>query len=189
MQNNLYIAGTAEGLVTFLVIAGWIIVQIIKSSKRMSQSDDQPAQKPAEAYTAPKEELKKFLETLTGGGQPPPVKEAPSLPTPSPTHTPPPIQHTRRASPAPPPRTTAQPSQAADAAIPHKAPVRQDHFKRTETHVAHEPTEEYVTHESASEVYVKRIRKSLGNDLVGVDSLRKAVLLREVLGPPLALRD
>lgn len=168
-----------------VAIVIFIVSQIAKSKKKYDKSAPQQGA-PPQANGDPAEELRRFLEGL---GQAPPQPQAPP---PAPV-APPPV----------PRRAAARPVKARPAAPP---PVR------IETVVSHEPAPvsaatvseettpgeaevlaryraEMATSRPATKA-VSKWREILGTELRGGDrnTLRKAFVLREVLGPPTALR-
>ena len=197
MLDNFHIAAGDGGIVWFIFIVAVIISKIIKASKESSKSKSQPVSSGSSSkpYAAPEEELQKFLASLTGQTQsaPPPV------PAPPKRVASPPAQPTQRpAAPVPvmkTPQVRRQPARAKPVAPP-PPPLRGQ--RRTPV-AASKPRPAVVRHDQKphgaydeecgvclDEGIVKR--EDLILDLKGSHSLKKAIVLREVLGPPIALR-
>ena len=154
----------APGFLWFVIIAATIIAQMVKLFRRQ-----RPSQPPAPPVTgdsereAPRDELSEFLRQLTG--TPPPAPAPPPVPT-APAR---PAQHPRR--------VTAQRVRA----VPPPAPIRPLAPSR--------PAPVASIHDDA----YKPLRKSgaaspLQREILGMVSrkkgLRRAILLREILGQP-----
>jgi hypothetical protein len=170
----------------FVVIAVFIISQIVKSRKQFNESaPDQ--QKPSDAAGDPAEELRKFLEGLS---KPPEQQQAPQAPA-----APPPPAPQRRIVPPKPRRSEAKKGFAPAAVSAFRAEPPPKH--RPEP--VPEPDEAAVLARYRAEMAAShatpvrstsRWRTVLEPELLGKDrnALRKAFLLREILGAPTALR-
>ncbi len=179
--------------VIWVVIIISVIVQVIKGVKKVaSQAQGKNTgadgagsggkaggQKPD--FVAPDEALQEFLRTL-GGGQKPAAR--PIAPRPvqakSPTRgvSQPQAQARRRMHP---PAVSNQPIPATPRYEPvhHAAPA---YTQSVQEAVVLEKTPSDRT--TAASIFIDAIRK----DLSDAEAIRKAIVLREILGPPLALR-
>ncbi|MCK5850673.1 MAG: hypothetical protein KAH23_07125 [Kiritimatiellae bacterium] len=149
------------GIFVFLAI---VAVNIIKFVKKGSNAE-QPRNIQGSPQESQQDELKAFLESLSGVQQPAPA----AIPTPPP---PPPVR----------------PKQVTVAR--HKTPAATPQAVTTPVVLTTKPA-------PRSDVIVKKtaniqpniIRNTIGADLTKNTSLRKAIVLREILGPPLALQS
>ncbi|MBT3192578.1 MAG: hypothetical protein HN341_08490 [Verrucomicrobia bacterium] len=182
----------------FIVIS--IVAQVIKASKKVSSeapgTDDGPRGGPAESN----DELRQFLEQLGGGGAATPKPLPPRPPAPprpavqrrEPTmrvspedhrqNTPqatPSVVRRRAVTEAPPhePHATPPPPPAVPERVRPK-PQKQ----RSETVQIELPAS------SASQA-ASKLQRLIRDELQQTEDTRKAIVLREVLGPPLALRS
>lgn len=182
-------AGVDVGTIFWFIVIGiFIIVQIVKSRKQFNESAPEQ-QKPAGSEGDPAEELRKFLEGLNKPQEQPKPPPAPAAAQP-----PPAAAHPRRH--VPPPRTKHRDSRPVVASV--KATV-----VREETHAVTlpppppQPDEAAVLARYRSEMIAhapvrteSKWHTVLKPELLGRDrqALRKAFLLREILGAPTALR-
>ena len=170
----------------FIIIT--VIVQIIKGAKKMSsqapgKTDEGAPGSPREAPERGEreDELRKFLEAL-GGGQPQPSK---------PTAAPPPVPPTVRRQKQQPTVRRTRPRVPAQEPPP---PPRQAAPPQESVVTRHKPTVGAVapamTHAQASRAQTRTnaLQAMLKKELQGAAARRKAIVLREVLGPPIALR-
>lgn len=211
-MTTLHIAGGGIELVIWLVfIIITMVAQAIKGAKKLK--GNRPSQEPGQSprpHLDPQQELEEFLESLSRGGA------KPAQPAPQPT--PEPVSEGRRAeethvdrrpkaaphvapsvAPAAPRRVEAahvdrRPKAAPPRVVQAPAPIQ--------TIVPPIPTFEpstpkpagrdknYVTvdPEEVEAAYYHKLRMEIGEDLTDRHTLRKAVLLQEILNPPIALR-
>jgi len=180
-------AGGGE-LIWVVIVIGSAIVQMIKAKKKASQ----PAQKPQDSQDSSphSDELRDFLQAISGA---PPVP--PPAPPPQPVRTaaaqtqPPRPHHTR---PAPPPLPPSMTIKHRPAPVkPHK-PAERHRPKPPE--LVLKPTPEKQVKPAITKITPlatatpKGLAALIIQDLKNMDSTRKAIVLREILGPPIALR-
>ena len=163
------------GFLWVIVIVGSIIAQIIKAKKNAAASPPkrQPGAKSGD-FTASGDELRNFLESIGGGAtkpqqtrQPQPI---PVRPTALPPSLPPQVTIKHRPSPA-------------ETALKHRqveGTIRKPHTQKPTP-----PTENIVESLSTTPNVVAQLIKQ---DLQNMNAARKAIVLREILGPPIALR-
>lgn len=194
-MNLIHVAsgGGMECVFWGVVIAVFVVSQIAKSRKKFDESAPQQ-QNPADGGGDPAEELRKFLEGL---GQAP---SQPPAPPPAPVAPPPPPRPSTQA-PAQPRRVTAQRVKARTVVPPpmaHEEPPR----RRIPEPVpeAAMPDEAAVLARYKAELAAAAVaapakattkwRAILTAELLSADRqpVRKAFVLRELLGPPTALR-
>ncbi len=169
LLQNMPLAGLdLETIVIGLIIFGSIIGKIKKASntnarnqKGATGQSGAPSSTPSKSTTEVQTELENFLRTLVGGNAP--VTAPPPMPT-AIKQTPPP----RKKPLAPPP-----PQKSAGTLTPKN--IIDDHTC--------EATMELKTLKREPE-----FAKSISTDLRKNISLRKAIVLREILNPPVALR-
>ena len=210
MFQHPYIASGGQDLITLVIFVVVILAQIVKAAKGKKPTIAAPGTSPANegSYTAPEDELRKFLESLSGApaaheesrpAQPPPVATHVPAPPPRP-HPVPHAQPEVLVAPRPAPHPTAQPTVAAAV---KRVPVEtHDVVSRPAALPAPalRPYELYAlqsvktTSDAAGNpvVHVHRethhFRKELFAQLSDREAIRKAIVLREILGPCLALR-
>ena len=169
MQPIIYMAGGFEDIIPVVVILGVLISKIVKASRKAKQGDgdiepDEPPKRPA----AP-DELRKFLETITGTATEPAAPVRPPAPRAVPVV---------KAIPAPPPAPViSAPPEARRTPgkrHAHGAPVQRQYDWNQR------PTKRKT-------LLVEPL--AIGKDLVDRKTLAKAVVLREILGPPLGLQE
>ncbi len=208
-----------EGFFWFLVVIVTIIVQAVRASKQKSQASEE---KESTVYTAPEDELHKFLESL--GGQ---VRQRQEQTEPA-------LQETSQKQAASTPHSSEAPLSASAAAKgdEKKRVAYEDRAKQSEPRPAasgtggNEPRRRrYVSSVAApkgkpstiekTELQVRKRKPERVETAVSVteaqvpgiagtaqgaypnilkylrsrNSLREAVVLREILGPPVALRS
>ena len=199
--NQILRAGFEDLVPVLIFVAFAVISQLIKRAQRQGAEGagagtrkappprpHSPTPRQQQAPRSPlqpaDEELRKFLEELSGA----------SLPEPQPVRRAPPQQR-RTAPPPPPPVPKARPPERAAArAALSKAGKRKPVPARGEHPRVHKPEPPAGVAEVAPLPDWGRRQKTpeaiaaLRGGLKGRASLRDAILLREVLGPPLALR-
>lgn len=191
MFHHPYIASGGGDIIPLVIIVIAILAQIIKVAKGAKPGISKPGQQQSDGggYTAPEDELKKFLESLSGkipipeiNDAPPPLplpvsqrqvrkiktQESVSIPVIKEVLTVESAYDIREsnkpvlASSPPPPPEVPQPAMASD---------RYD--KPATVHIRRETSQ---------------FRADLVHELIKRESIRKAVVLREILGPCIALR-
>jgi hypothetical protein len=163
-------SGAGEGIFWFLVAVIWIVAQIVKARKR---KESQPVQTTfEETPPSAEDELRTFLESLSSSARPQQEVTPPPLPV----------------SPAVVrPRTAASDVRDPNARmIPVSAPPVVD--VPPPPPPAAQRVDAYGIVRDAAHVYRTRAREALLGQLRKRESVRQAVLLREVIGPPLALQ-
>ena len=177
------IGGNIEGLFWVLAFIGWVIFQMTKAAKKAIKTT--PNQNVSKPYTAPEEDIRKFLEGLgvQAGGRPSPPavhdQQVRRKPASGSRHTMAPKPRVRTAPPPVPPAiqtiTASRPLirklQESPVTVPQTHDIEDYHAKAYEIGKVH--------HVQLTELI---------SDLKNVDAIRKAILLREILGPPIALR-
>jgi hypothetical protein len=176
-------AGSLGDVAIPLIIVIVIIVNVIRGFSKFSQS--RPGTGQAEPQTdspSPDEQIRDFLESLSGETKHQAKHEQQSvLPPPVPQPVARPVPHQ-----APPRQTSFQSSSAPRITATAVTPVT-----TLETNIQHivvpaldlrKPVKAAMTVQRPS------FRTSLMRKLASGDSLRETILLREILGPPLALR-
>jgi len=199
MLKYFYIADIGEGLFWFLVVIITIVVQIVKASKKASQSD-QSIQQETKGYSSPEEELQNFLKSLASGPRPGPgpTVERPQAPefrqAISPTPPPIPVRYAQPPQPrhAPLPPQAQQPVHPAQRGAggparpaPQKKTVHQEKLVRKDEALE---TDAYLVGTKKPQFTIQALRVALGSDLITRSMLRKVIALHEIIGPPLALR-
>jgi hypothetical protein len=194
MTNLIVIADIGDFIFVAILVIASIAGQIAKASKRQKRGGKPPSTPPAKPKTTPSpfgsadDQLRNFLETLATGRQPEArpasapaprqeqqVQKPPQRPQPAPVAQKRPaprqqIGEIRR----PAPQTAARPAVAKVAAQPaeiRRAPV---------PHRAVAP--------STPALETAHLRPSIAKSLAGGRGLKDAIVLREILGPPLSLR-
>jgi hypothetical protein len=190
---------SVSGLIWLVIVVGGAIIQLINKSQTKKPKPghtDTPA-----TAESPSAELQQFLDSLRGSSRPvakppdtpPPVVPAPTVPT-ARQATPRAVQ-IRKTYAAPPGRPAikkgAAPAQATKTGVAPQTAVPEKnvwagrerptfrHFKHGDVHAA-DP--------KAAGQGLRRLRAGVADDLIDLPSLRKALVLREILGPPPALR-
>ncbi len=170
-----------DDLIPVIIVFTVIITRIIKAARAAKPLQPPPPpdrsvppDAPRQPAREPADELREFLEALSGG--------EPARPKPPPPRTPVqpvPRQPILRAAPPPPP---ARPMMAERAmAQPTQRPVP---ARKTQP----QPPRTLPRSVYAHTTETNPLRDSLTASLRGRQSLRNAWLLREVLGPPVGLR-
>lgn len=188
-------------LIIFLVLAGIALVFRWLTSQAKEQSEDQSSPPPNEQRSRgsiesdtpnDEERVRKFLEALgvpRGTAPPPPVKPRPLAPrrvtTPTPAQ---PARKVRRSlvQPLPPLVTTPPPAQASrlEAMAPYEAAPPPPLPAAERTPVARTPL---IVRRTSSGSAMPLPANPLATLLRSRDSVRQAVILRELLGPPRGL--
>jgi hypothetical protein len=196
------IIASGDSIIPLLVIIFAIIAQIVKFSKKNVKTGQPQSAQPQDdktVYTAPDDELKKFLQSLSGtasGQQPFKTQEEAPPPAPSPEKVV--VVKTRKTAltwddllkpaqpviqnvPLPPPvPVEPQPYEVAPPSPPAYSPP--------------EPAAAAPKAATAAPAAVmrpaarSRIRAAVTAELSGLQSIRKLIILREILGPPIGLR-
>jgi len=186
MLKHLHIAaGGFEGIFWLLVVIVTIVTQRIKASKRSREFRKEGSETPQDTQTdyAPEEgQLREFLETLAGGGhpqaeiQPPPVP--PTLPVNEPA-----VEPTALYS--------EGPVQLTEVTPPPHAPRAPSQRPKPGPRVSPKPPADAVDSRAmpSRELFIEtKLMKEIRREFTKPRSLWKAVILREILGPPLAFQ-
>jgi hypothetical protein len=187
-----YIAVSGGDLFPLVIIVVAILAQIIKATKGPKPTIAQPGQQDSGDYAAPEDELKKFLENLSGGGAEKPVV-APPPPEPLPVSKPQPriIKPQQAARPVvviSQNKTIEESESPYDVAAQNTVDlsVAKPSFPERAKPPARNALQNIPAHIRKGKHH---FRSMLMYQLLDRDSLRKAILLRELLGPCLALRQ
>jgi hypothetical protein len=184
-----YIAASGGDLFPLVIIVVAILAQIIKAAKGPKPTITQPGQQHADdgGFSAPQDELKKFLESLTGGTTTTAAEIPPPVPQPAPKPQPRIIKAQQPARPAVVSRskTTAPAEMPYVIATPDTA-VAVEAFQTIPEQAKCQARNLRPTLHTHKEAH--HFRSLIACQLSNRDSLRNAILLREILGPCLALR-
>lgn len=164
-------AGGGDGLFFFILVVITVVVQIFRLSRRSRPPSGGEA--PGDSAFGRGDELGDFLETLARSGAPPAERTA-RTPAPPPV----PVRPApARASPSPP----TKPSSRAMRVRQGSSAVSQPAVSSTPRRVRTSPVHQNGTRQPGASCLeiVKRLRRTR--------SIRQAVLLREILGPPTGL--
>jgi hypothetical protein len=186
MSVPIHIAAGAEGLFWLFVVAVSIIAQIVKAGRRNQERPAPPPGAGADFPAAePADELRQFLEKLAGA---PPVERPPAPPPVAPP--PVPYSSSTQTRPSEPSRSTAAAmrNERVRAAASRPSAVRP------------EPPPAFVAKPAMPRPLIVRApvpglpaqpapvqTHELCAMLFDPAAIRKAILLREILGPPVAL--
>jgi len=187
------------GLIWIVFVIITVIAQVVKGAKKVSsQAPGGPNALPGDDDAsrgdpvAPSDELRKFLEGLSGGAvrpSPPPVAQRPrAMPMPAAQGSRTAAQNPRCPTPPPTPRYQRQeqpprrqkgqprPPQPVEVAIP--VPDNQT------------DTQDAVVLEilSQGDTPTRRLQQLIRQELQNADAVRKSIVLREVLGPCVAFK-
>lgn len=182
-----------DDLIPVLVFLAIAIGQIMKARAKARQGGEDREQRPPPSGSAsPQDELQEFLRSLSGA--PPP----PATPVPPPA--PPQIRPPRRVPAAAPP-VRPQPRAWSPTPVPNRPPPRTRTAAPppvpTATRVVALPqapdpdASAYATETKVRKSAVasrRQLRIALGKDLISRQSLRKAIVLKEIVGSPLGSR-
>ncbi|MFC1497634.1 hypothetical protein ACFLS1_04050 [Verrucomicrobiota bacterium] len=167
MLEFLHIAKAEDAFQFFFWVVAvivWVVVQIVRASKKGSSSKTSQQTRSSDIYTAPAQELQKFLESISG---------TPATPSPAPP-------------PPPPSRSTAFVRRAKPIKPP---PLKKKQPAKTKPTVLSAPKPKVAEERTATSTTSRKYRfYHVIADLGATKSLRKAVMLREILESPLALR-
>ena len=189
-----------------LIVLAVIVISIIQKARAAKQQikpwqppdsgGTTPPPRPREPYAAPQKELEDFLRNLTQGQVEPRVIQP--KPPPQPQTAPPPPPVIRAAAPvvaepvrkpAPPPVATRAPApEPMPKAMPKPAAVHKSQHQMEVAH--HKEAQTYNWDKSHAEQNATRSesRKSILAAFATNASLKQAIVLRELLGEPIALR-
>ena len=198
MLDSLIVADGFEAIFWIVVIVGSLIAQIVKASRQGKQRRDAMGEAPQAGpggerpQSAPNEDLEAFLRNLSGEK---PRRRKTTSPPPPPPPPPPlasPAQAARRRKKPPVPRAKpAVPRAKPVASVPPPVTAKRAAARRQPAGAAEQDRTWRLRTKSAyalKKEQAERKRSELLDALDGADSIRKAVLLREILGPPVALR-
>lgn len=178
-----------ESIIIGLVIFGSIVGKIMKATKSdgskqkgASARTRAPSASPSKRISNAQSELEAFLSTLNNAAAPQKAQAAPPPPPPVPRPT-----ERRQAPPRPPTVRRAKPQYIKQTTLPKvhmQAPAEPDCDERDHTD-QEVSTDLHAYCESSGR---SAFAESIGDDLINKQSIRKAIILREILGPPVALR-
>ena len=198
----------AQGIFWLIVTVIVVISQVLKANKKSGAQP--PAAAPGERAreSGPGEELQRFMESLGGNARPTPAAP-PKLPQTAP-HDPArgtAFQTGRKQTASPAAYAKAKPVVYAKARpnaelsrkrvpppptrpIPPVPEIPDAWTKPRQTAFQHfRHSDDLGIKADAQAESLKQLRHGIGDDLVGIAHLRKAMVLKEILGPPLALRN
>ncbi len=172
-----------EGLFWLVVVIISIIAQIVKARRQIKQSGS-PDQASQNSYSAPAQELEKFLLKLTGSvDQPQTSPQAqPAQLTTSPP--PPPSSNSARNVPIP-----VRPKVARRALSFEPQASKKEISVPPAALLKEIPKETDMWKNSPSIRKQQELKRAIRADLTQGNSLRKAFVLKEILSQPLALRN
>lgn len=194
-----------DDLIPFIIAVVWVVMTLLGkfAQKRRGQQGGEESQEPREASVGPTT-FEQVLKEMMGGQQelaprqPPPPPLPPALPTPS-EHRKTPSEH--RWTPSEHQRdpyeihgTPSEHRRAAHEIMPGPGERRWTASEHRPTPSEHRPGELVVSSlpRPAASASVRRRRSRLGrqlrSDLRGGQGLARAMILKEILGPPVALK-
>lgn len=185
-----YIASGGGDLFPLVIIVVAVLAQIIKAAKGPKPTITQQGQQHTDdgSYSAPQDELKKFLESLTGGTTTTAAEIPPPLPQPVPKPQPrivKPQQPARLPQVITSSRTVTAPEvRPYEIAVPSTAVLSNE--PEQPAYLPKNIAREKPTTHHRKEMH--HFRSIMTSQLSNRDSLRNAILLREILGPCIALR-
>ena len=179
MIPRLPIAGIGAGEIVWVIIALVVVIaRIIRAQRETGvqpQSPD-PSRQPRPPEGNPQAELQRFLRTLAGEEEP---VQAPHTQPPPPPPQARRVQPAARRAPRPAPVPVARPAMA----VTPKGQTRQGTGKEAVAGLG-------LTDLSAGNTATQtRLQADLRRDLRQTHALRRGILLREILGPPVAMRQ
>lgn len=200
MTNLIVIADIGDFVFVAILVIASIAGQIAKASKRQRPGGAPPSTPPAQPKTTPSpfgsadDQLRNFLETLATG-QPPADRPNTVTRQEPPVQTPP----QQRPQPAP----VAKQNQGSRQQVSEfKRPARQQMSgikqaaapaaARTVVQPAQAvrtPVPSQVPPPRTPKRRITKEKPSIARALAGGEQLREAIVLREILGPPLSLRE
>ena len=166
-------------LIWVIIVIISVIAQIRKGMKKATGQPGKPtpggqdAAPEREPYVAPDEALREFLESLAGK---PSRTEPPATPRPAVAPQPAVVQRPRR--------HPARRMPSAPPAAPMPPPPPQRQAKETVS----EPVALEMIHDDATHRDTEPLAMMIRQGLKSRQSARTAIVMREILGPPLALR-
>ena len=194
MAWHVPIASGAEGFIGFIVVLVIIVSQLVRAGKSISSAAGKP-QRPAERGHAPEDELRDFLKRLSqGADQPPPLLPRQPAPPPLPHRTARTTASSRpgaargRSQPAPQPAPHRAQKVLPQPVPPAPAVIRAAPAPEPETVPARAEPMRVTTPAAVASKAASRRRAGIVTVLKDREAARSAILLREILGPPLSLR-
>jgi hypothetical protein len=190
MFHNPYIASGGGDIFPIIIIIVAIIAQIIKAAKGQKPTITQPGHgQDTGGYNASEDELKKFLESLSGNIPDANTTKPPPLPAPVPKAEPPPLrtmQARRSVAVKNIQKEAAKELQTYEMLVSTREPAPAS----LQVSPLATPAVAKVAKVATSVLVHKRhpLRTMICGEIRGKESLRKAILLRDVLGPCIALR-
>ncbi len=178
------------GLLWVIVVVGSIIAQIIKAKKNAASSPPKGPETPSGDkgdYNASSDELRNFLASI-GAAKPPAVPQQVRQPKPNVVRKPhpQPVQARRDV------RTLPPPPLPAHARIKHRPSPREiereEDRERAATHSQPPQRQESETTTTTIAKESNTLTSLIRKELKDLDATRKSIVLREILGPPIALR-
>lgn len=183
MLNYCHIAAVSpEGVFWFVIIIISIVMQLLKAKRAAalsSESDNKPESGPFSG--SPVTELEEFMQSLSGR-----IEEAvsPQQSPPPPPPRPAQFQHQQGVPAARP----AIRQQAKVARRAHSFEPQAPRKKPPAVTAVIQKKEPLTKKQAITKLKQNELRNNIGLDLIKTDGLRKAMLLREILGPPVGLR-
>ena len=185
-----------------LFIVATVIARVIKAAREQKPGTGSAPKAPTGDFTAAEEDLREFMESLTGkkAEKPAPTPEA-TRPASQPRQYKQPVRQQSRAperaavpapvrAPAEAQRSRPQPRTSAPARqVVERAPKVHDQHVSVEPPLAAVPAAPVPLHvPTRSKQRKPQVDSRIMKDLVDRVAIRKAIVLREILGPPVALR-
>lgn len=179
------LAASIEGVFWVVVVILTIIVQIAKASKRPLVSDQRPDGTPPPGGASPQDELQQFLRALSGERPaPPPAPGTQAQPRPAAR----PRAVVMRGTPPP---TPSRPAPRRETVLQAARPSTARRAMRPTPAASSSPPvvtgADVYAHEQAHG-WAAENRCGILEALKAPDDRRKAIVLREILGPCVALR-
>lgn len=193
-----------ETIIIGLVIFGSVVSKIMKARNQdgktqqgeVGRAGPPPAPAARRDISGAQDELEAFLKSLNSASEPIPVAPAAS-PPPSPKpvvriQTPQPVVRIQAPQPVlkrqtqfdrPAPSSPSHPHRSQPVSIKTK-PQRLEAPYRQESHIS----DPMLSYNHAKCLHMAKFTKAVRKDLLDVDSIRKAIVLQEILSAPIALR-
>lgn len=191
MFQNPYIASGGQDLFPLVIIIVAVLAQIIKAAKGAKPTIGQPDQHRSGAGSsgAPADELRKFLESLSGGtvksvNVPPPLPPAAPRPQARKVREQMPVEYQTVHVKMPMRESAYDIPDANNASLAAAAPRLPEPARLAAVVDAYDKIAVSLAHKATF-----HFRSSMLSQLVERDALKKAIVLREILGPCIALRQ
>lgn len=190
------VTADVSGLIWVVIVVGSIIAQVMKAKKNAASPPPKKSSPRPEAnkgeYTSSSDDLRNFLESI---GAAPPTRNQERQRKIEPVAPPPPprpiqvMQEVQTVPPPPPIPVRAQikhrPSPMEEA---RKLQFKGDVLKRQTANKPNEVQLETPEQLQPRDQSSSGLAKLITEELQDLDATRKAIVLREILGPPIALR-